>query len=260
MIFQLEIKQWWKATLLWALILAGFLSMVIAMYPLMANDISGIVTMIQSLGIFSQALKLNDLMLDRLMGFYAMEMENMLGISGAVFAGYMGGKMLAKEEILKTSEFLLTHPIRRLRVFLEKLSALFSLILGFNITIAFLAWLIIHWTQQSVPLYDFLTMHAVMTLVHLLLGGLTFAVSAFWPQEGLGISLGMVFMMYILNILINIDDRLEVFKWVTPFQFAYASDVLNQGPNVKLMVVNIISMAIIIVFAAIYYAKKDIKS
>ena len=257
-ILQLELKQWWKPTVVWALVLATFLVMVVAMYPMMEEQMAGIIQMIQGLGVFTKALKLDDLMIDRLIGFYSMEMENILGISGAVFAGYVGGRILAKEELLKSSEFLLSHPIKRSDVYLQKLLTVLGLVVFFNAIIAVITWFAIAWTNQSVPLEDFVRMHLVMIGVHLLIACLSFALSVFFANQSLAISLTSVFILYILNILINIDSRLDIVRWVTPFQFAYASDVLNKGIDFTLVLMNAAWIIIFVVIGLRYYCKKDL--
>lgn len=74
-----------------------------------------------------------------LIGFYAVECGNVLGLGGAFFAALCAVGILSKEEKDKTAEFLLTHPVSRKRVVTEKLIAVLIQITAMNIIIYALA-------------------------------------------------------------------------------------------------------------------------
>ena len=56
-----------------------------------------------------------------LIGFYAIECGNVLGLGGAFYAALCAAAILSKEEKERTAEFLLTHPVSRIRIITEKL-------------------------------------------------------------------------------------------------------------------------------------------
>ena len=74
-----------------------------------------------------------------LIGFYAVECGNVLGLGGAFFAALCAVGILSKEDKDKTAEFLLTHPVSRKRVVTEKLIAVLIQITAMNIIIYALA-------------------------------------------------------------------------------------------------------------------------
>ena len=81
----------------------------------------------------STTFGLDKLQYGSIMGFYGTECGNILGLGGAFYAALTAMGLLAGEEGGHTAEFLLTHPISRLRVCLEKLAALAVLIVGLNL-------------------------------------------------------------------------------------------------------------------------------
>ena len=260
MIFQLECKNYIKSTLIAAIVIGMMLLMVIFMFPMMQEQMSGMISMIESLGMFTQALKIDSKMISELLGFYSMEMENMLGIGGAFFAGYLGIKMIVKEENNHTAEFLLTHPVSRLSVYGQKSLAVTTMIIIFNIGAVACAWLGIVLSNQPVNLGDFIVLHLVTMCVHLLIAWACIGMSAFLRQEMIGLGLGFVFILYILNIMINLSDQISFLKWITPFQFAYAADVLGGAFNMPVFISTTIISLIIWCLGGIYYYRKDIHS
>lgn len=260
MVWQKEIKEYIFLTLVWSLLLAAMLAMVILLFPVMAADMSSLVGMMKSLGPFAQALKLDSLPINQLIGFYSMETENMVGIAGSFFAAYLGGKLLAKEEGLHTADFLFSQPISRKTVYWQKWLSLLCLITVFNLIISLVAFLVIYLSQQNVPLADFVNLHLALGLVQVMVASLAFALSAFLNGENLALSMGLVFILYFINILINLWPSLRILRFLTPFQFAYAADILKQGLDWPLILCFCLISLVILVLAVFYYQAKDLQS
>lgn len=258
MIFKNEFKDNLMVTLVWSLILAFILIVVISMYPVLAQDMSSIVGMMNNLGPFAQALKIDGLQVNKLIGFYGMEMEHTLGLGGAFFAAYLGGKLLAREEGQHTAEFLLTHPISRLRVYFDKFLALLFIIFLFDCLITILAWLAIFGTGQSINLSEFFLLHLSSFLVHLSIAFLSFGLSAFMKSESMGLSLALVFVLYFINIFINLYDKIDFLKYLTPFQFSFPADILNKGIDWSLTGTVLSWTGLVCLLGAFYFNQKDI--
>ena len=87
-----------------------------------------------------------------LIGFYAVECGNILGLGGAFYAALCAVSILSKEEKDKTAEFLLTHPVGRKRIITEKLIAVLIQITVLNIIIYALSVGSIAAVGETVPL------------------------------------------------------------------------------------------------------------
>ena len=74
----------------------------------------GINEVFASMGAFTAAFGMDRLNFGTLVGFYAIECGNVLGLGGAFYASLCAVSMLSKEEKEKTAEFLFTHPIKNL--------------------------------------------------------------------------------------------------------------------------------------------------
>ena len=64
--------------------------------------------------------------------FYAIECGNVLGLGGAFYAAFCAVGILSKEEKERTAEFLLTHPVSRVKIITEKLIAVLIQITAFE--------------------------------------------------------------------------------------------------------------------------------
>lgn len=73
----------------------------------------GVSEMFASMGSFTAAFGMDRISFGTLIGFYAVECGNILGIGGAFFAAMIAINALAKEEKERTAEFLLTQPVSR---------------------------------------------------------------------------------------------------------------------------------------------------
>ncbi len=131
-IFKQEIRSQRLAIIIWSLSIGLLVAACVLMYPDMKSQMSGVNDIFSSMGNFTSAFGMDQLNFGTLVGFYAVEGGNMLGIGGAFFAAIIGITALMKEEKERTAEFLLTHPVSRTKVITEKLTATFIIILILN--------------------------------------------------------------------------------------------------------------------------------
>ena len=100
---------------------SGLMAVCVGMYPSFAGSMDDVSALFSGMGDFSAAFGLDKLELGTIMGFYGTECGNILGLGGAFYAALTAMGMLAGEEGGHTAEFLLTHPVSRLRVAGESL-------------------------------------------------------------------------------------------------------------------------------------------
>ena len=114
----------------------GFLLVICVMlYPEMKGDMESVNQVFSSMGSFSEAFGMDKVSFGSLMGFYAIECGNVLGIGGAFFAALCAAASLSKEEKEHTAEFLLTHPVSRGRIVAGKMVSVFLQVAAMNIVI-----------------------------------------------------------------------------------------------------------------------------
>ena len=132
-VFKKELRAHFASFLVWSAGVGGLMALCVWMYPSFAGSMEDVSALFAGMGDFSAAFGLDKLAFGSIMGFYGTECGNILGMGGAFFAALTGMALLAGEEGGRTAEFLLTHPVPRLRLTLEKLGALAALVLGLNL-------------------------------------------------------------------------------------------------------------------------------
>ena len=211
------------------------------------------------MGSFTEAFGMDRLNFGTLIGFYAVECGNILGLGGAFYAALCAVSILSKEEKDKTAEFLLTHPVGRKRIITEKLSAVLIQITVLNIIIYALSVGSIAAVGETVPLKEISLLHLAYYLLQLELSGICFGISAFLRKGSAGLGLGIATVMYFLNLIANIADVAAFLKYITPFGYCEGADIVSNGRlnGVMVSVGAVIGIAGIII-AYLKYTKKDI--
>lgn len=254
-----ECKQGKISWLIWTLAIAFLLAVCIFLFPEMKGDMDEISNMYSSMGSFSAAFGMDRLNFGEFIGFYSIECGNILGLGGAFYASLVAIGMLAKEEKEHTAEFLLTHPVGRGRIVTEKLAALFLQVIFLNIVNFFIVLTSILLVGEEIPWKELGLLHLAYFLMQIEFVGICFGISAFIKRGGLGIGLGLASMMYFLNIIGNITKKADWIKYVTPFGYTEAADIVAEGSlNLAMVCVGMAITVLGIGIAYWKYCKKDI--
>lgn len=239
----------------------GFLLMIcVCLFPEMKGEMDAVGDMFASMGSFTDAFGMDRLNFGTLVGFYAIECGNVLGLGGAFFASLIAVAALSKEEKDKTAEFLLTHPVSRVRVITEKLAAVLLQIVLMNGAVLGLSLLSMAMVGEEIPWKEILLMHLAYFLLQVELAGICFGISAFTRRGSAGIGLGLAAMMYFLNLIANIADSAQFLKYITPFGYCEGADIVTDGKLDGAMIgIGMLFAAAGIAAAYIRYSKKDIR-
>ncbi|MDE7259325.1 MAG: ABC transporter permease [Lachnospiraceae bacterium] len=254
-----ELKQGWKSLLIWTISIGFFVAICVFMYPEMESEMEGVNDMFSSMGSFTAAFGMDRLNFGTLIGFYAVECGNILGLGGAFFAALLGISALAKEEKERTAEFLLTHPVSRIRIITEKMASVVLQILIMNIAIFILTIISITAIGEDIPWNEIGLLHLSYFLVQIELACICFGISAFMRHGSLGIGLGIATVMYFLNIVANISENAKFLKYITPFGYAEGADLIaDMSLDTRKVILGMAFAIIGIISAYIKYSRKDI--
>ena len=130
-----ELRQGRISFLIWTASVGFLLAVCVFLFPEMEGQMEDVGDVFSSMGSFSDAFGMDRLNFGTLLGFYAIECGNVLGLGGAFFAALCGAGILSKEEKDRTAEFLLTHPVSRARIVTEKLVSVYAQIIAMNLVI-----------------------------------------------------------------------------------------------------------------------------
>lgn len=254
-----ELKQGRKSLMIWTVAIGFLLAVCVFMFPEMKGKMDGVSDMFASMGSFTEAFGMDRINFGSLMGFYAVECGNILGLGGAFFAALCGVSILAKEEKEHTAEFLLTHPVSRVHIVAQKLLAVMIQIIVMNVLVCVLSIASIALIGETISWKELLLLHLAFLFLQIEIAGICFGISAFLRRGGLGIGLGIAAVMYFLNLIANISDSAKFLKYITPFGYTEGADIVsNVSLDTGLVLIGMLYCVIGIGVAFMKYCKKDI--
>lgn len=254
-----ELKQGSMSFLIWTSSIGFLLAVCVFLFPEMKGEMEEVSNVFASMGAFTDAFGMDQLDFGTLVGFYAIECGNVLGLGGAFYASLCAAGILSKEEKDKTGEFLLTHPVSRTHILTEKLIAVILQITWMNVLIYGIAIGSMVFIGEDVPWKEVNLMHIAYYLMQLELAGICFGVSAFLRKGSLGTGLGLATIMYFLNLIANMAEAAKPLKYITAFGYCDGGEIVNSGSLDGTLIG--IGMAIGlagIVIGYVQYCKKDI--
>ncbi len=258
-VFFHELKRGRIAFAIWTGVIAFMVIVCMALFPEMKEQMAGINDLFANMGSFTAAFGMDVVSFGEVMGFYAIECGNILGLGGAFYAALLGITALAKEEKEHTAEFLLTHPVTRFSVACQKLAAVFAQLLVMNLLVVAVALVSFRMIGEPLKTEEFLLLHGAFLVMQLEIAGICFGISAFVKGSGLGLGLGLAAVLYFLNIIANISDQAKVLRFITPFAYAEASKIVADARiDMELLGIGVLYGMIAVIVGIGYYRRKDI--
>ena len=254
-----ELRQGRTAFLLWTGSIGFLLAVCIFLFPEMKGQMDSVSSLFSSMGAFTAAFGMDRLNFGTLIGYYAIECGNVLGLGGAFYASLCAVSMLSKEEKDRTAEFLLTHPVSRTRMISEKLLSVLIRITALNGIVWLLSVGSIAAIGETVPWKELNLLHLAYFLLQLELSAICFGISAFVRRGSLGIGLGVAVIMYFLNLIANITEKASFLKYATPFGYCSGADLVANGSiDPAMAAIGILIGTAGVIAAYLKYTKKDI--
>ena len=255
-----ELRRGRTAFWIWTGVISFMLAVCIVLYPEMKSQMEGMSEMFASMGSFTAAFGMDKLNVGTLMGYYAIECGNVLGLGGAFFAALTAVNMLCKEERDRTAEFLLTHPVTRSRVCAEKLAALLLQILVLNLVVFAVSAGSVLLIGEQPAWKELCLLHLAYLLLQLEIAGICFGISAGVDRGGAGMGVGLAAGFYMMNLIANITESARFLKTLTPYGFCDGAELLEKGSlDWPKVCVGMAFCALGILAAFLAYRRKDIR-
>ena len=255
-----ELRLGRKAWIIWSASVSFLLIVTIFLFPEMKGEMDNISSMFSDMGSFSAAFGMDKMNFGTLIGYYAVECGNVLGLGGAFFASLCAAAILCREEKERTAEFLLTHPVSKVRIISEKLMAVLIQVLAMNLIVYVLCIGSMAAVGESIPWKEVSLLHLAFLIMQIELCGICFGISAFMRKGSIGVGLGITFILYFMNLISNITEKAKGLKYITPFAYCDGSTVVT---DLKLdaakIAIGMTFCAAGIAVAYLKYTKKDIR-
>lgn len=249
-----EIHLNFKSFLIWISIIISMYIIVFAIYPSMTQDAE---MMNQLLSTFPKEMlehfNMDVVGIETVFGWIATEGFMMMTLVGGVFFALMGSNILLKEENDGTIEFLYSKPITRREILISKFITGLVYIGLFNlcISIVVLFGLIF---SKDLNFVKWLLISILPIVIHLFFFSVSFFISIFLTKtrKSVGISLGLLFGFYLLNVLGSMSEKIEFLKYFSPFYYINARSIIT---DTKIDVLN----CMIVLIAALIFTLLSFK-
>lgn len=259
MIVRQEWRSYTKTLLIWTICVAGLDFFMILMYPSLQETMKELASAYQSMGSLGTAFGIDRLDLAEPMGFYGTYVGMILALGGAMFAAILGTGVLSKEEGGHTAEYLFTLPYSRVNIVAKKMIAILSILVvfeGINILLGILGLQII---DVSYSMKDLLFVHLGQIVMHIEIAAIGIFISACTKKVNIGAGLGIALLMYFLDMMSRVLEQIENCKYITPYYYANAADILTTGKiDVGLMTIGIIITILCLVSSVVVYNSRDL--
>lgn len=260
-IYLKELRDYWKALVLWSLAIVAFMLAALSKYQGYAKSGTSITDLISSMPAgLSAALGFKGLDLASVSGFYAM-CALYLGVMLAVHAVLIGSGIIAKEETDKTIEFLCAKPVSRYRILFSKLLAALTAVVILNIVTLVSS-------VATVPLFsegpsvngDILFMMPSIFFLQLwfLMIGAAFAAIMRHPRHAGMYSAAVLLAAFIISAFVDLSEKLNFLKYVTPFKYFDAKTIFAEHSySATYIVITVVAVIVLLAGSSAAYKNRD---
>ncbi len=231
-IFLRELKAHRKSLIIWSI--AIFFMIVSSIGKFIAYSETG-QSMNELLSQIPKSIKavlgMGDFDLTKVSGFYGMLYLYLL-LLATIHAALLGANIISKEERDKTAEFLMTKPVSRVKIITAKLlAALFNVIVFNIVTLVFSIALLGKYSNGEDITGEICLLMAGMFILQLmfLFIGTAAAAAGRQPKSAASLATAILLVTFILSSVININSKLEGLKYITPFEYFEAEQLMKDG-------------------------------
>lgn len=262
-IYLYEFRKYLKSTIIWTASIVAILFFYLALFPSFSTEAAQFEKVIQQFPeTFRKAFGLNQMSFSTIGGFYSFTFSYIVLIAG-IFAMKLGVDIISKEGREKTADFLLVKPVNRIGIIIPKFLASVTHIIIMNviyIIFAFIAVEIFKNSDYNKESFFLITFSMFLIQMFLLTLGLLIGTLTKKLKSVLPISLGVVFLFYVIKLLNDtIED--EKLSFLTPFEY-FDSSYINENLSYSLehLLVSVVLSMVFVVASYIIYEKRDVPS
>lgn len=263
--FKREMKVNFKSFLIWLLLLIGIFTISFSIYPSIINS-DNIKMMDEMMEMFPaevlKALNMDISSIDSVFGWLKSEGFVFALLLIGCYSGILGSNILLKEESDKTIEYLNSVPVTRKNIVINKiLCGLLYIILMIAIIGIFNFIGLSLSGEFDKKSYILLSITPLFTSIVIFAICLFLSTFTHKTKKTLGISLGIVFASYFLNIISEMGESTEFLKYISIFTLADIRNVIvNVSINPLMIALAIVITAIFMILTITHYERKELVS
>lgn len=261
--FKREMKINLKSFIIWTSILMGLFLLVFLIYPSIINS-ENVQMLNEMMTMFPEevlkAFNMDISSIDSAFGWFKTEGFVFVLLITGIYSGILGSSILLKEENDKTIEYLNSVPVKRKSIVINKILC--------GIVYIFLMVLIL-------GIFNFIglelsgdfdrTIYLLLSITPLFSSIVIFTLCLFLStfthktKKTIGISLGIVFASYFLQIISELSKETEFLKYASVFTLADIRNVIiNVSINPWMIIIAVILSIIFVCLTLVHYDKKEL--
>lgn len=261
-IFFREMKANRKSLIIWCISLLVMTAGAMAKYAGFAKTGDLANKMMESLPEVMKAIwGVGTINLTQIKGYYSVLFIYFV-LMATIHASMLGATIISKEERDKTAEFLLTKPTTRVKIVTSKLLAALVNILIFNIaTLVFSVVFVGHYNKGEPINKEIIILMIAMFILQLIFMTIGTALGAISKKTKIATSNAMAILLgtYILSVYIDMNDKVESLKYITPFKYFQAKDLIfGDGFNIGFIILSFVIIGVLLGVTYKFYSKRDI--
>ena len=248
--------------IIWSLICMALFLMAFSVYPtIMSNDNKEMLN--QMLSAFPEEMikmfNMDISGIDSVFGWFKTEGYVFLILILSLYSGLLGSSILLKEESDKTIEYLNSKPVSRNKIVTSKLVVGLINIISVVLLVT-LFNLIGLYLSNDLQLRTFLLLSLSVLLTAIPTFTIILFISTFFnkTKKLSGLSIGVVFISYFFNMISNMGDKVEIFKYFSLFTLSDSRNIITTNNiNINLIIISLIISILSIIGTYIRYNKKE---
>lgn len=206
-------------------------------------------------------LGIGNLDLNKASGYYGLLFLYLL-LMATIHAAMLGANIISKEERDKTSEFLFVKPVSRTNIITSKLLAALVNVLLFNRVTFLSSVLIVGQYSKGESVHGDITVTMlgmfILQLLFLFIGTATAAVMKKSKKAG-SLATGVLLLTFVLSIAIDLNDKLEYLKYITPFKYFEAKNVMyGGGLDIVFVSISAVLIALLFTLTYVFFKRRDL--
>ena len=261
--FKRELKINLKSFIIWTSILIGLFLVVFLVYPSIVNS-ENMEMMDEMMKMFPEemlkAFNMDISTIDSAFGWLKTEGFVFVLLITGIYSGILGSNILLKEESDKTIEYLNSVPVTRKNIVLNKILCGLLYIILMILTIGIFNFIGLSLSGDfDRKSYILLSITPIFSSIVIFAVCLFLSTFTHKTKKTLGISLGIVFASYFLNVISEMGESTEFLKYISIFTLADIRNVIvNVAINPLMIALAIGITTIFMILTTARYDKKEL--
>ncbi|MFA9396655.1 MAG: ABC transporter permease subunit [Clostridiaceae bacterium] len=183
-------------------------------------------------------------------------------IMATIHSSMLGATIISKEERDKTAEFLFAKPVSRNKAISLKVLATLVNIIILNLVALFSSISAVASYNKGDSINgDIIRLMIGMFILQILFMSIGMGIAAISknPKISVSISTGFLLFSYLLFILIDMNENIEWLKYLTPFKYFEAKNImLGSGFEMVYIALSLFIIGLFMTLTYVFYKKRDL--